>query len=119
MADIYSAIDDIPVGTRISAALVQSAAVRTAGFAIVPLAALAPAVKYVLLLHLGACLADHHRLMYVIMMYIAAFPIAISVRATNVYEERSLGVYGEEDNVEHKGYNEKGVQAVAKYVGWQ
>ena len=36
---------EIPVGTRIAAAFVQSAAVRAAGFAIVPLASLAPAVK--------------------------------------------------------------------------
>jgi Trk-type K+ transport system membrane component len=28
------------------------------------------------------------------MMYISAFPIAISVRRTNVYEEKSLGIYG-------------------------
>jgi len=39
------AIEEIPVGTRIAAAFVQSAAVRAAGFAIVPLASLAPAVK--------------------------------------------------------------------------
>jgi hypothetical protein len=38
-------IEEIPVGTRIAAAFVQSAAVRAAGFAIVPLASLAPAVK--------------------------------------------------------------------------
>lgn len=30
---------------------------------------------------------------YLIMMYISIFPIAISVRRTNVYEEKSLGVY--------------------------
>lgn len=29
-----------------------------------------------------------------IMMYISVFPIAISVRRTNVYEEKSLGIYG-------------------------
>jgi Trk-type K+ transport system membrane component len=40
-----SDIEEIPVGTRIAAAFVQSAAVRAAGFAIVPLASLAPAVK--------------------------------------------------------------------------
>lgn len=39
------------------------------------------------------------------MMYISVFPIAISVRRTNVYEEKSLGVYGssaeeEEDDKE-------------------
>lgn len=30
---------------------------------------------------------------YMIMMYISVFPIAISLRRTNVYEEKSLGVY--------------------------
>ena len=29
-----------------------------------------------------------------IMMYISVFPIAISMRRTNVYEEKSLGIYG-------------------------
>lgn len=29
-----------------------------------------------------------------LMMYISVFPIAISVRRTNVYEEKSLGIYG-------------------------
>ena len=28
------------------------------------------------------------------MMYISAYPVAISVRSTNVYEEKSLGIYG-------------------------
>lgn len=37
---------------------------------------------------------------YLVMMYISAFPIAISVRRTNVYEERSLGIYGGEDEDE-------------------
>jgi hypothetical protein len=31
---------------------------------------------------------------YLIMMYISVLPIAISVRRTNVYEEKSLGIYG-------------------------
>src|SRR5690606_2141378 len=31
--------------------------------------------------------------LYMIMMYISVFPIAISIRKTNVYEEKSLGVY--------------------------
>ena len=39
------------------------------------------------------------------MMYISVFPIAISMRRTNVYEEKSLGIYGtpeeeEEDSKE-------------------
>lgn len=52
-------IEEIPVGTRIAAAFVQSAAVRAAGFAIVPLASLAPAVK----------------ILYVIMMVCSSSPI--------------------------------------------
>ena len=35
-----------------------------------------------------------------IMMYISVFPIAISVRRTNVYEEKSLGVYPGSDDEE-------------------
>lgn len=37
------------------------------------------------------------------MMYISVFPIAISMRKTNVYEEKSLGIYSheEEDNTEN------------------
>lgn len=31
------------------------------------------------------------------MMYISVFPIAISVRKTNVYEESSLGIYANGD----------------------
>ena len=34
---------------------------------------------------------------YMLMMYISVFPIAISVRRTNVYEEKSLGLYSGDD----------------------
>ncbi|CEL08109.1 Putative Na /K transporter [Aspergillus calidoustus] len=46
-----------------------------------------------------------------IMMYISVFPIAISMRRTNVYEEKSLGVYGidEDTNDENK--------TVPSYIG--
>lgn len=37
--------------------------------------------------------------LYLIMMYISVFPIAISIRRTNVYEEKSLGMY-QQHNVE-------------------
>lgn len=36
-----------------------------------------------------------------IMMYISIFPIAISIRRTNVYEEKSLGVYHDKNAVDH------------------
>lgn len=58
--------------------LFQAASTRTAGFASVNLANLHPGIQ----------------VSYLIMMYISVFPIAISVRRTNVYEEKSLGIYG-------------------------
>ena len=34
---------------------------------------------------------------YLVMMYISVYPVAISIRRTNVYEEQSLGIYARED----------------------
>lgn len=42
------------------------------------------------------------------MMYISVFPIAISVRRTNVYEEKSLGIYqeaAEDDETKHSSFS--------------
>lgn len=64
--------------------LFQATSTRTAGFASVNLAALHPGIQ----------------VSYLIMMYISVFPIAISVRRTNVYEEKSLGIYGGPAEVE-------------------
>jgi Trk-type K+ transport system membrane component len=36
------------------------------------------------------------QVLYTIMMYISAFPVAMTIRTTNVYEERSLGIYAED-----------------------
>ncbi len=56
----------------------QAVSTRTAGFGVVNLAELHPAIQ----------------VSYMLMMYISVLPIAISVRRTNVYEEKSLGIYG-------------------------
>ncbi|ANB14443.1 Trk2p [Sugiyamaella lignohabitans] len=87
------AITEIPVGYRIVCGLFQAIATRTAGFTIVSMSDVHPAV----------------RVSYVIMMYISVLPIAISVRRTNVYEEQSLGVYypendGEDPEAKHHSY---------------
>jgi Trk-type K+ transport system membrane component len=65
-------------GIRFVDGLFQASSTRTAGFGVVNLAQLHPAIQ----------------VSYLIMMYISAFPIAISMRRTNVYEEKSLGIYG-------------------------
>ncbi|ODO07626.1 potassium ion transporter [Cryptococcus wingfieldii CBS 7118] len=66
---------------RFSVGLYQSLSVRASGFGIVNVASMAPAVLFI----------------YIILMYVAIYPIAMSVRSTNVYEERALGVYEEDD----------------------
>ncbi|KAL8691030.1 MAG: hypothetical protein Q9218_003652 [Villophora microphyllina] len=64
-------------GYRVLNGLFQASSTRTAGFSTVNLSDLHPGIQ----------------VSYMIMMYISVFPIAISVRRTNVYEEKSLGIY--------------------------
>ncbi|KAH9225950.1 hypothetical protein K456DRAFT_1755055 [Colletotrichum gloeosporioides 23] len=71
------AINDLAMGPRILSALFQAASSRHTGTSTLNLSLVNPAVQFSLL-----C-----------MMYIAIFPIAISIRASNTYEERALGVY--------------------------
>ncbi|KAL4923433.1 potassium ion transporter [Aspergillus undulatus] len=75
-------VTSLSTGIKILDGLFQASCTRTAGFAVVSISELHPAVQ----------------VSYMIMMYISVFPIAISLRRTNVYEEKSLGVFeGDED----------------------
>lgn len=74
-------ISRLPLNNRVVIGFFQAASTRTAGFSAVNLSDLHPAMP----------------VLYMIMMYISVFPIAISIRRTNVYEERSLGVYHDKD----------------------
>ncbi|KAA1472120.1 hypothetical protein DENSPDRAFT_161945 [Dentipellis sp. KUC8613] len=102
-------VDAIPVGIRVLLAAVQAVAVRLAGFQTLSIAALAPSVK----------------VLYLIMMYVSAYPIAMSIRATNVYEEKSLGVFDEESDVEEEedqddaqySENDTRVSILGRYLG--
>ncbi|KOS46227.1 hypothetical protein ACN38_g2832 [Penicillium nordicum] len=76
-----SAVTALPPGIRVVDGFFQAAATRTAGFGIISLSELHPAIQ----------------VSYLIMMYISVFPIAISMRRTNVYEEKSLGIYDATD----------------------
>ncbi|KUJ17492.1 potassium transport protein TRK1/TRK2 [Mollisia scopiformis] len=73
-----SIVTQLPVNIRVLDGWFQAVSTRTAGFGVVNLAELHPAIQ----------------VSYLIMMYISVLPIAISVRRTNVYEEKSLGIYG-------------------------
>ncbi|KAG5927330.1 hypothetical protein E4U42_002353 [Claviceps africana] len=74
-------IAQFSVKDRVVIGLFQAASTRTAGFSAVSLSDLHPAMP----------------VLYMIMMYISVFPIAISIRRTNVYEEKSLGMYQSHD----------------------
>ncbi|KFY91397.1 hypothetical protein V498_05481 [Pseudogymnoascus sp. VKM F-4517 (FW-2822)] len=77
-----AAVNDLPMGPRILSAIFQAASSRHTGAATLNLAKVNPAVQFSL----------------VVMMYIAIFPIAISIRASNTYEEKALGIYGVEES---------------------
>ncbi|SPO03187.1 related to potassium transporter TRK-1 [Cephalotrichum gorgonifer] len=74
------AVNDLPLGPRILAAIYQSASSRHTGTSVFNLAEVNPGVQFSL----------------VIMMYIAILPIAISIRSSNTYEERSLGRFSDD-----------------------
>lgn len=78
----------LPPAFRFLDGLFQAAATRTAGFAVVNIADLHPAIQ----------------VSYLIMMYISIFPIAMSMRQTNVYEEKSLGVWADDDDDSNSSY---------------
>ncbi|KAI4906062.1 hypothetical protein J4E90_010910 [Alternaria incomplexa] len=81
-------VNSLPVGPRILAAIFQSASSRHTGTATFNLAAVNPAVQFSLL----------------VMMYISIYPIAISIRMSESYEEKSVGLYaGDEKLDEQKG----------------
>ncbi|KAH7231692.1 cation transport protein-domain-containing protein [Fusarium redolens] len=82
------AVASLPVGKRVAAAIFQSASSRHTGTTSFNLADVNPAVQMSLL----------------VMMYISVYPIAIAIRSSNTYEERSLGLYeADRQPTEEKG----------------
>ncbi|KAG8825887.1 low affinity potassium transporter [Serendipita sp. 399] len=84
-------LETIPLNQRVINGFLQATSVRCAGVASVSLSLLAPATQ----------------VLFIIMMYIAPYPIALAVRSTNVYQDRSLGVYEEEDDSDEEEEQEE------------
>jgi Trk-type K+ transport system membrane component len=63
-------------GQRVMDALYQAHGLRAAGYYIIAISSVAPALQ----------------VFYMFVMYISAYPFIMSVRQTNIYEERSLGI---------------------------
>lgn len=79
--DLHDAsLSHLSSATRVLAAYFQAISTRTAGFTCISLSDLHPAIQ----------------VSYMLMMYVSALPVAISIRRTNVYEEQSLGIYSQE-----------------------
>jgi len=72
--------DAIAPHYRVLDGLFQAFAVRAGGFYVVSISGLRPGLL----------------ILYVLMMYVSAFPVTMTIRNTNVYEERSLGVFAED-----------------------
>ncbi|AEO58566.1 hypothetical protein MYCTH_53804 [Thermothelomyces thermophilus ATCC 42464] len=88
------ALDKIPPGPRVVDGLFQSVSILSTGFSIVSVSAV----------YFGL------QVLWLIKMYASAYPTSITVRGSNVYEERSLGIYaGDEPEMPHddKGMKEK------------
>jgi potassium uptake Trk family protein len=66
--------------------LFQALAVRSGGFYVVPISNLRVGLL----------------VLYVLMMYISVYPVTITIRNSNVYEERSLGIYADDPDVEEE-----------------
>jgi Trk-type K+ transport system membrane component len=86
-----TALSHIPTNYRVLDGLFQALAVRSGGFYIVPIPTLRIGVQ----------------VLYVIMMYISVYPVVITMRNSNVYEERSLGIYAE-DQTQHNDPEKEG-----------
>ncbi|EEU43676.1 uncharacterized protein NECHADRAFT_12230, partial [Fusarium vanettenii 77-13-4] len=85
-------IESIPTGPRVLAGLFQALSIRFGGFHITNIANL----------HIGL------QVLYVIAMLVLAYPIRLGVRRTNVYEERSLGIFNprnDHDSTQDGGQN--------------
>ena len=74
------AITMLDRGTEVVDGLFQAVAVRSGGFYVVNISSIRVSLQ----------------VLYVVMMYISVYPVVITIRNSNVYEERSLGIYADD-----------------------
>ncbi|CAO3685218.1 unnamed protein product [Rhizopus stolonifer] len=84
-------LSGISWGSRFLDGLFQSVATRNAGFSVISLADINPGSQ----------------LVYIVAMYISVYPVAISMRNSNIYQERALGIFrGENEEPQMFSENE-------------
>ncbi|CAD6578645.1 MAG: hypothetical protein TREMPRED_002239 [Tremellales sp. Tagirdzhanova-0007] len=118
-------ITDLSGWEMFSDGLLQSLSIRAAGFGVVPVANMAPSVLWVFclfLMILWPLFMKTDRFLYVVLMYVSIYPIAMSVRSTNVYEEGALGVYKHQDpeygSDEEPQFQGRRGEIFSKYLSW-
>ncbi|KAL9103606.1 MAG: hypothetical protein Q9163_001370 [Psora crenata] len=84
-------VTSLPTGARVLDGLFQALAVRSGGFYVIAI----PNLRIGLLI------------LYVVMMYISVYPVVITMRNSNVYEERSLGIYADDPQIKDIGGKER------------
>ncbi|PYH92551.1 potassium transporter [Aspergillus ellipticus CBS 707.79] len=95
-------IENLPKGYRVLDGLFQASAVRSGGFYVVTISNLRQGLL----------------VLYVLMMYVSAYPVLVAMRNTNVYEERSLGIYAHDNSDdEQEGKSASGfIQLVRHHI---
>ena len=78
--DNQTLYSEIEPSLRVIDGLFQAVAVRSGGFYVVSI----PTLRISL------------QVLYVVMMYISVYPVVITMRNSNVYEERTLGIYSDD-----------------------
>ncbi|RYC80585.1 Low-affinity potassium transport protein [Fusarium oxysporum f. sp. narcissi] len=95
-------VASLPLDSRIPAAIFQAASARHTGTATFNLANVNPGVQLSLL----------------VMMYIAVFPIALSIRLSNTYEEKSLGIWEPETSLNERNGKSYLMQHIKNQLGF-
>ncbi|KAF7724505.1 hypothetical protein EC973_000956 [Apophysomyces ossiformis] len=93
-------INQLPWPSRVLDGIFQSVATRNAGFSVVGLADINPGTQ----------------LVYIVAMYISVYPVAISMRNSNVYQERSLGIFRGQDDEEPVRFSEQELNGPAPFI---
>ena len=93
--------DAIPPHYRVLDGLFQAFAVRSGGFYVVGISGLRSGLL----------------VLYVLMMYVSALPVTMTIRNTNVYEERSLGIFAEDTSVAPGGEQQPSESRKAGFIG--
>ena len=79
-----------------------------------------PRALYVMMMYISVCKSDSLTRVRLSLTTTCALidPIAMSVRSTNVYEEKSLGIFDDEEDEQEPDTNGSRVAVWGRYLAW-